>query len=86
MIQYPYRDFFSWEICVKRTLRLFFSTVTAVLFLNAQPSLALQSSAQTTAQAAQPQATNPASSHDRHHRHHNSAKHRRHHHSTPSKH
>jgi len=62
---------------VKRLVQFLLLASTPALFLPTLQASAMQSAPPNTANSAQPQAANQASSHDRHHRKHSSGK--RHH-------
>ena len=65
---------------MKRIAGFLLLASTLVLFVSVRQAPAMQLAPQENANSAQPQASNPASSHDRHHRRHSTSRRHRHHH------
>src|SRR5207253_8489809 len=74
------------RIIVKRLVRFLLLASTPALSATMQQASAMQSASPNTANSAQPQAANQASSHDRHHRKHSSAPRHHHHHKSATQH
>ena len=71
---------------MRGTLNILLLAAALALLFPAQDATATQSTGQVAASAAQPQATNQASSHDRHTRRNSTTIRHRHHHKAPTKH
>ena len=71
---------------MKRLVRFLLLASTPALFVTMQQASAMQSASPNTANSAQPQAANQASSHDRHHRRHSNSKPHHHHHKGSTQH
>jgi len=73
---------------VKRILNVLLLAAMPALLFSVEQATAAQSTTQSTpdADATQPQATNQASSHDRHHRRHSNVRRHRHRHNSSAKH
>jgi hypothetical protein len=74
------------RIALKRIVGFLLLASAPTLFISAQRASAMESASQNSASSTQAQASNPASSHDRHHRRHSNSKHHRHHHKASVKH